>query len=61
MSGHADYEEITQWLKQSELKPNTAIQLVHGELGALETFRDHLMQTTSFDVDVADYQGVYHL
>ena len=61
LSGHADYEEITQWLKQSELKPNTAIQLVHGEPDALEAFRDHLMQTTSFDVEVADYQGVYHL
>ena len=61
LSGHADYQEILDWLAQSELKPNTPIQLVHGELDALEAFRDCLMQRTSYDVEVADYQGVYHL
>jgi len=61
LSGHADYQEIADWLEQSSLKPNTPIQLVHGELDALETFRDYLMQNTTYNVDVADYQGVYHL
>lgn len=61
LSGHADYQEITDWLAQSQLKPDTPIQLVHGELDALEAFRDHLMQNTTYDVEVADYQSVYHL
>jgi len=61
LSGHADYQEIADWLEQSKLKPNTPIQLIHGELDALETFRDYLMKNTSYDVEVADYQGVYHL
>lgn len=61
LSGHADYQEITDWLAQSQLKPDTPIQLVHGELDALEAFRDHLMQNTTYNVEVADYQSVYHL
>ncbi|PWW39427.1 metallo-beta-lactamase family protein [Idiomarina loihiensis] len=61
LSGHADYQEITDWLRHSELKPNTPIQLVHGEPEALETFRDHLMKNTSYNVEVADYYGVYNL
>lgn len=61
LSGHADYSELTDWLKASDLRANTAIQLVHGEPDAMETFRDHLSQNTNFDVDIADYQSVYHL
>ena len=61
LSGHADYSELTDWLKASELRADTPIQLVHGEPDAMEAFRDHLSQTTNFDVDIADYQGVYHL
>lgn len=61
LSGHADYQEISDWLKQSELRENTPIQLVHGEPDALEAFRDHLRQVTNFEVDIADYQAVYHL
>lgn len=61
LSGHADYSELTDWLKASDLRADTPIQLVHGEPDAMEAFRDHLSQTTNFDVDIADYQGVYHL
>lgn len=61
LSGHADYQELTDWLKQSQLRQDTPIQLVHGEPDALETFRDFLRQKTNFDVDIADYQAIYHL
>ncbi|AVJ56209.1 MBL fold metallo-hydrolase [Idiomarina sp. OT37-5b] len=61
LSGHADYVELTSWLQASKLRPKTPIQLIHGEPDAMESFRDHLHQQTQFDVDIADYQGVYHL
>ncbi|RUO77830.1 MBL fold metallo-hydrolase RNA specificity domain-containing protein [Idiomarina seosinensis] len=61
LSAHADYSELSDWLKQSDLRAGTPIQLIHGEPDAMESFRDHLNQTTNFDVDIADYQGVYHL
>lgn len=61
LSGHADYAELTEWLKRSALRATTPIELIHGEPDAMESFRDHLSQHTDFDVDIADYHGVYHL
>ncbi|RUO25738.1 MBL fold metallo-hydrolase [Aliidiomarina minuta] len=58
LSGHADYKEIEQWLRASDLKAGTRIQLVHGEPDALEAMRDHLQQTTQFDVDIPDYMSI---
>ena len=53
LSGHGDYVEIEQWLKQSALQKNMSIQLVHGDPDALEGMRDHLRRTTAFDVEIA--------
>ena len=60
LSGHADYVEIGNWLKQSSLPTNTKIFLVHGEPDALEAMSDYLKQSTSFDVHVAAYRQVLH-
>jgi metallo-beta-lactamase family protein len=61
LSGHADYLEITDWLKQAELAPHTAIQLVHGEPEALEAQRDHINRHTAFKAEVAGYRKILHL
>lgn len=60
LSGHADYVELGDWLKQSALPANTKVYLVHGEPDALEAMSDHLKQTTSYDVHVAAYRQVLH-
>ncbi|TWX65291.1 MBL fold metallo-hydrolase [Colwellia demingiae] len=61
LSGHGDYEDITQWLQISKLHPKTKVLLVHGEPEASESMRDHLMQHTQFDVDVAKYHEILRL
>lgn len=61
LSGHGDYEEITQWLRSSQLNKKTKIRLVHGEPDASEAMRDHLMQHTQFDVEVASYHDILRL
>ncbi len=61
LSGHGDYEDITQWLQNSQLHPKTKIRLVHGEPEASEAMRDHLMQNTKFNVDVANYHEILRL
>ncbi len=61
LSGHADYLELTQWLKQSALEPLTAIQLIHGDLDALEGLRTHLQEHTPFVVDVAGYRNILRI
>ncbi|MCC5878790.1 MAG: MBL fold metallo-hydrolase [Idiomarina sp.] len=61
LSGHADYAEIGDWLKQSKLAPGTNIQLVHGEPDALEAMRDYLTKTTKYDVDIPDYMSILRI
>lgn len=58
LSGHGDYEDITQWLQSSNLGNNTKIQLVHGEPDASEAMRDYLRQKTRYDVEVASYHKI---
>jgi metallo-beta-lactamase family protein len=61
LSGHGDYKDLRQWLRDSKLQPNTKIQLVHGEPEASEAMRDYLKQTTSFDVEVASYHQILRI
>lgn len=61
LSGHGDYEDITQWLQSSKWRRKTNIYLVHGEPEASEAMRDHLMQHTLFDVEVASYHEILRL
>lgn len=58
LSGHADFVEMEQWLAQSDLAPETPIYLIHGDPEALEAMRDHLRQSTRFEVEVAGYQSI---
>lgn len=61
LSGHGDYEDITQWLQSSQLKSKTKIRLVHGDPDASEAMRDHLMQNTHFNVEVASYHEILRI
>jgi metallo-beta-lactamase family protein len=61
LSGHADYMQIEQWLKESKLKPNTPIQLVHGDPEALEAMSDHLKQTTNYHIEIASYKKILRI
>jgi len=61
LSGHADYVEMAQWLKQSSLKPSTQIQLIHGDPEALEGMRVHLQENTAFNVQVASYHSILRI
>lgn len=61
LSGHGDFQEIEQWLGQSNLAPGTPIRLVHGDPEALEAMRDHLHQDTRYVVDVASYESILRL
>lgn len=61
LSGHADYLELTDWLKQSALKDTTEIKLIHGDLDALEGLRTHLQEHTKFSVSVAAYRSIIRI
>ena len=61
LSGHADFLELTQWLKQSELVSSTSIQLIHGDPEALEGLRVHLQEHTKFSVGVAGYRSILRI
>lgn len=61
LSGHADYLEISDWLKNSQLQRDTKIMLVHGEPKALESMRDHLGRTTQYTVETASYRSVINV
>lgn len=60
LSGHGDYVDIEQWLKQTHQK-KMAIHLVHGDADALEGMREYLLRTTHFDVNVASYRSILTL
>ena len=61
LSGHADYVDLMNWLKQSSLRSTMPIQLVHGDPNALEAMRDHLRQNTLYDVKIATYKSTITL
>ncbi len=61
LSGHADYQQIGDWLAASEIDRNTAIHLVHGDPAALEAQRDYLRRQFDYQVEVACYRQVLHL
>ena len=53
--------QVMEWLQSSKLHHKTRIRLVHGEPEASEAMRDHLMQNTQFDVEVASYHEILRL
>jgi len=61
LSGHADYLELTDWLRQSKLGTKTPIKLIHGDPEALEGLRVHLQEQTEYRVEVAGYRDILRL
>ncbi len=61
LSAHADYVEMHQWLSESELKPSTQIQLIHGDPDALEGQRIYLQEHTPYTIHVPDYRSILRL
>ncbi|MFV8783292.1 MBL fold metallo-hydrolase RNA specificity domain-containing protein [Microbulbifer sp. SA54] len=61
LSAHADYVELGDWLRQSDLKDGTSIQLVHGEPDAADCLRLYLQDNTPFNVRVARYREILRL
>ncbi len=59
-SGHADYEEIIDWMKHFESKPKATF-LVHGDGGALETFQQHIEKALGWNVIVPSRGQVFDL
>jgi metallo-beta-lactamase family protein len=58
LSGHADHEDLGNWLKDSKLPSGTRIKLVHGDPDALEGMRDYLRRKSDFAVDIAEHNQV---
>ena len=54
LSGHADYSEILDWLKQLK-RPPARIFLTHGEPAASDRMRQHIEETLGWESYVPDY------
>lgn len=61
LSGHADYVDLTSWLRSSALRPGTPIKLIHGEPDASDSLRCHLNDNSQFKVSVSEYRQVLHV
>lgn len=61
LSGHADYQQMGDWLSQSALDKHARIRLVHGDADALEGMREHLQRVSDYRVEVATHREVFNL
>ncbi len=61
LSGHADYQQIGDWLQASQVDKKTSINLIHGDPAALEAQRDYLRGQFDYRAQVACYRQVLHL
>lgn len=57
LSSHADYGEMTEWLKHMPGKPKKVF-ITHGEPCAADCFRRHLKDTFDWDVEVPEYLDI---
>ena len=60
-SAHADYTEMTDWLKTIDTSRLKNIFLVHGEKEAQEFFTDYLHQNGFPNVTTVKYDETYDL
>ena len=60
-SAHADYEEMTDWLKTIDTSRLKNIFMVHGEKDAQEFFTNHLHENGFPNVTVCKYGETYEL
>lgn len=60
-SAHADYKEITAWLKKVDTSKLKKIFLVHGEKDAQAYLQDYLKNNGYPNVEIVKANGIYHL
>ena len=60
-SAHADYEEMTAWLKECDTSELKRIYLVHGEHEVQIVFKDHLENEGFPNVHIVKYGEAYEL
>ncbi len=60
LSAHADYAEIIDWLKRSDVHPRRVF-VTHGEPAASDALRRRLHEQLGFDVVVPDHGSSYPL
>ena len=61
LSGHADRQDMSEWLHAGSLDKDAAVHLVHGSPDALEGQREHLTNRGFSNVTVAEYQRIIEL
>ena len=60
-SAHADYDEMTKWLKAIDTTRLKKIFLVHGESDSQEFFKDHLSKNGFENVEIVKYGETYRV
>jgi metallo-beta-lactamase family protein len=60
LSAHADYEEITNWLRSVNGAPRKTF-ITHGEPAAAEAFSHHLSETLGWKTTIPSYKDVVKL
>jgi metallo-beta-lactamase family protein len=60
-SAHADYGEMTEWLKGIDSSRLKKIFLVHGEKDAQEFFKNHLHENGFLEVEIVKAEEKYTL
>ena len=60
-SAHADYEEMTKWLKAIDTSRLKKIFMVHGEREAQEFFKAHLEKNGFPNVQIVKYGETYEI
>ena len=60
-SAHADYTEMTDWLKTIDTSRLKKIFLVHGEENAQAFFKQHLEENGFPNVEIVEEEKVYEI
>jgi len=60
-SAHADYQEMIDWIKNSNISEPKRTFIVHGEADASDEFRLHLRDQLGWQAVVPDYKNEYKI
>lgn len=60
-SAHADYNEISEWIRHLDLQKLKRVFLVHGEKNSLQNLKGKLLSIGVKDVEIAQYHKTYSL
>ena len=55
MSGHADYQEITQWFSESKIQPQKVF-ITHGDPAGADGLRRRLVESFGWDCTIPSYE-----